>query len=338
MGGGTTEMTQATRNVLIEAATFDPVSIARTARRHKLPSEASRRFERGVDPNVPFVAAQRAVDLMVAYAGGTDDREGGALLTGYDFPGIELPFGFVEGLIGVDYTRDEVVGALEMIGAAVHERDGDFVVFPPSWRPDLTDKWTLAEEVARIEGYDRIPSILPTPPSGRGLTAAQQGRRRVGNALAAAGYVETPSFPFTTEDQNDLHGSASGGHLPSVKLANPLDGQAPFLRRSLVPGAAARRAPQRRTRAHRPRGLRDRDGVPPAAGRDVRHRVRAAARGATGCRDPRRAGRIHPAAAPARRGPARRRGSRRSSPARPRPPPVSPTRWTQSARSRPPRA
>lgn len=235
MGGGTTEMTQATRNVLIEAATFDPVTIARTARRHKLPSEASRRFERGVDPNVPFVAAQRAVDLMVAYAGGTDAREGGALLTGYDFPGIELPFGFVEGLIGVDYTRDEVVGALEMIGAAVREREGDFVVFPPSWRPDLTDKWTLAEEVARIEGYDRIPSILPTPPSGRGLTPAQQGRRRVGNALAAAGYVETPSFPFTTEDQNDLHGSASGGHLPSVKLANPLDGQAPFLRRSLVP-------------------------------------------------------------------------------------------------------
>ena len=235
MGGGTTEMTQATRNVLIEAATFDPVTIARTARRHKLPSEASRRFERGVDPNVPFVAAQRAVDLMVAYAGGTDDREGGALLTGYELPGIELPFGFVEGLIGVDYTRDEVVEALEMIGAAVREGEGVFAVFPPSWRPDLTDKWTLAEEVARIEGYDRIPSILPTPPSGRGLTTAQQGRRRVGNALAAAGYVETPSFPFTTEDQNDLHGSASGGHLPSVKLANPLDGQAPFLRRSLIP-------------------------------------------------------------------------------------------------------
>lgn len=235
MGGGTTEMTQATRNVLIEAATFDPVTIARTARRHKLPSEASRRFERGVDPNVPFVAAQRAVDLMVAYAGGTDGREGGALLTKHQLPGIELPFGFVEGLIGVDYTRDEVVGALEMIGAAVREGEGGFAVFPPSWRPDLTDKWTLAEEVARIEGYDRIPSILPTPPSGRGLTPAQQGRRRVGNALAAAGYVETPSFPFTTEDQNDLHGSASGGHLPSVKLANPLDGQAPFLRRSLIP-------------------------------------------------------------------------------------------------------
>lgn len=236
MGGGTTEMTDATRNVLLEAATFDPITIARTARRHKLPSEASRRFERGVDPNIPFVAAQRAVDLMVAYAGGTDDREGGALGAEHRSPGIELPAGFVEGLIGVPYSRDEIVGALEMVGAAVREQEHAFAVFPPSWRPDLTDKWTLAEEVARIEGYDRIPSVLPTPPSGRGLTSPQQGRRRVSNALAAAGYIETPSFAFTTSEQNDLHGSASGEHLPSVKLANPLDGQAPYLRRTLIPG------------------------------------------------------------------------------------------------------
>jgi phenylalanyl-tRNA synthetase beta chain len=237
MGGGTTEMTDATRNVLIEAATFDPVSIARTARRHKLPSEASRRFERGVDPLVPFVAARRVADLMVEYAGGTlDETFGGALFADVVVAGVDLPAGFVEGLIGVDYTSDEIVSALEMIGCDVVEAEGSWAVIPPTWRPDLTDKWTLAEEVARIHGLDRIPSILPTPPSGRGLTTAQQGRRRVANALAAAGFVEAPSFAFTTDEQNDLHGSPSGDHLPSVKLANPLDGQAPFLRRSLVPG------------------------------------------------------------------------------------------------------
>jgi phenylalanyl-tRNA synthetase beta chain len=236
MGGGPTEMTDATRNVLVEAATFDPVTIARTARRHKLPSEASRRFERGVDPAIPAVAAQRVVDLMVEYAGGTDAREGGALGTGFETAGIVLPDGFIQGLIGVDYTRTDIVGSLELIGCTVHERESDWVVFPPSWRPDLTDKWTLAEEVARIEGYDRIPSVLPTPPSGRGLTLAQQGRRRVSNALAAAGFVEAPSFPFTTEEQNALHGSATGGDVPSIKLANALDGQSPYLRRSLLPG------------------------------------------------------------------------------------------------------
>ncbi|WP_457100483.1 phenylalanine--tRNA ligase subunit beta [Microbacterium sp. P5_E9] len=237
MGGGATEMSGTTRNVLIEAATFDTVSIARTARRHKLPSEASRRFERGVDPLVPFVAARRVADLMVEHAGGTLDTEvGGALFATVEIAGIDLPRGFVEGLIGVDYTTDEIVAALEMIGCEVHDAGDHWSVHPPSWRPDLTDKWTLAEEVARIEGYDRIPSILPTPPSGRGFTPAQHGRRRVANALAAAGFVEVPSFGFTTEEQNDLHGSATGEHLPSIRLANPLDGQAPFLRRSLIPG------------------------------------------------------------------------------------------------------
>uniref|UniRef100_UPI000FD8107F phenylalanine--tRNA ligase subunit beta n=1 Tax=Microbacterium sp. CPCC 204701 TaxID=2493084 RepID=UPI000FD8107F len=240
MGGGTTEMSGTTRSVLIEAATFDTVSIARTARRHKLPSEASRRFERGVDPLVPFVAARRVADLMVEYAGGaSDDEFGGALFAEVVVPGIELPPLFVQHLIGVDYTSGQIESSLRLIGCEVVPNEDDAAgwhVIPPSWRPDLTDKWTLAEEVARIEGYDRIPSVLPLPPSGRGLTAAQQGRRRVANALAAAGYVETPSFGFTTEEYNDLHGSASGEHLPSVKLANPLDGQAPFLRRSLIPG------------------------------------------------------------------------------------------------------
>lgn len=236
MGGGTTEMSDSTRNVLIEAATFDPVTIARSARRHKLPSEASKRFERGVDPLVPFVAARRAADLMVELAGGTLADEGGALFAEVFVADIELPKGFVQALIGVDYSDAEVVGALTTIGAEVAEADAGWTVIPPTWRPDLTDRWSLAEEVARIHGLDRIPSVLPTPPSGRGLTPSQQGRRRVADALAAAGLVETPSFPFTTEADNDLHGSASGAHLPSIRLANPLDGSAPFLRRSLIPG------------------------------------------------------------------------------------------------------
>ncbi|MGB4136113.1 MAG: phenylalanine--tRNA ligase subunit beta, partial [Microbacterium sp.] len=236
MGGGTTEMSDTTRNVLIEAATFDPITIARSARRHKLPSEASKRFERGVDPRIPLVAARRVAELMVELAGGTLTEEGGALFAEVEIAPIPLPAGFVAGLIGIDYTDAEITGALETIGATVEAAETGWSVTPPSWRPDLTDKWTLAEEVARIHGLDRIPSLLPVPPSGRGYTALQAGRRRVADALAAAGYVETPAFPFTTEALNDLHGSASGEHLPSIRLANALDGQASFLRRSLIPG------------------------------------------------------------------------------------------------------
>jgi phenylalanyl-tRNA synthetase beta chain len=236
MGGAHTEIGDDTTDVLIEAAVFDTVSIARTARRHKLPSEASRRFERGVDPLLPAASAQRVVDLMVELGGGTADELGSALGATYAPEAIALPAGFVQRLVGVDYTAARIAETLTMIGCEVVETADGWSVTAPSWRPDLTDKWTLAEEVARIDGVDKIPSVLPTPPSGRGLTPAQQGRRRVANALAAAGFVETPSFPFTTEEHNDLHGSASGEHLPSVRLANPLDGQAPFLRRSLIPG------------------------------------------------------------------------------------------------------
>ena len=239
MGGAKTEMGAETTDVLIEAAVFDPITVARSARRHKLPSEASKRFIRGVDPIIPFVAAQRAVDLMVELAGGTADPLGGLIGAEVFVPSIELPRTFVQGLIGVEYTDDEITGALETIGCSVTAQSESWEVIPPTWRPDLTDKWTLAEEVARIEGYDRIGSWLPTPPAGRGLTSAQVARRRVANGLAAAGYTETPSFPFTTVELNDQFGSADGGPVASIKLANPLDGQAPFLRRSLLPGLMA---------------------------------------------------------------------------------------------------
>ncbi len=236
MGGLSTEMTETTRNVLIEAARFDPVTIARSARRHKLPSEASRRFERGVDPLLQFAAAKRVADLMVQYAGGELDAAGGALFAEVEIAAIALPNGFVSGLIGVDYTDAQVREALETIGCEVTALENALEVIPPSWRPDLNDKWDLAEEVARINGYDQIPSVLPSPPSGRGFTAAQRGRRRVADALAASGFVETPAFPFMTAEQNARFGSADGSPVASVKLANPLAGQAPFLRTALLPG------------------------------------------------------------------------------------------------------
>ncbi|MGO1628025.1 MAG: phenylalanine--tRNA ligase subunit beta [Microbacterium sp.] len=238
MGGGTTEMGGATTNVLVEAATFDRVSIARTARRHKLPSEASRRFERGVDPAVAPVAAQRVVDLMVELAGGTatdeGTRVGGVALA----DPVELPAGFAGGLIGVDYAPERIREVLVAIGCTVADASDGWSITAPTWRGDLTDKWALTEEIVRVDGLDKVPSVLPTPPSGRGLTAAQQGRRRVSNALAAAGFVETPAFPFVSEEQNDLYGSPSGESLPGVRLANPLSAQQAFLRRSLIPGLA----------------------------------------------------------------------------------------------------
>ncbi|GAA1801281.1 phenylalanine--tRNA ligase subunit beta [Agromyces neolithicus] len=253
MGGADTEMGEATRNVLIEAANFDPVSIARSARRHKLPSEASRRFERGVDPEIAGAAASRVAQLMVDLAGGVAEQGGSLIDEAPARAAIVLPHGFVSSLIGVEYTETEVHDALAEIGGAVTAVDGGFSVLPPSWRPDLTGREELAEEVARLVGYHRIPSVLPVAPPGRGLTRSQRLRRQTADVLAGAGAAEVLSFPFATADENALYGSADGSVVASVRLANALDQSTPFLRRSLLPGliGAARR--------NRSRGLNDLD-------------------------------------------------------------------------------
>ncbi|MDF1479001.1 phenylalanine--tRNA ligase subunit beta [Leifsonia sp. H3M29-4] len=239
MGGATTEIDSGSTNVLVEAANFDPVSIARSARRHKLPSEASRRFERGVDPRVAPYAAARVVELLVELGGGTADPLGSVLDQAVAVEPIALAEHFVAGLIGVPFSADEITGSLEAIGADVVATDSGWSVTPPSWRPDLTDAPTLAEEVARIVGYDRIPSVLPVAPPGRGLSREQRLRRLTAASLAAAGLTEVLSYPFLPQSSNDLFGSADAGTVPAMRIANPLDAEAAWLRTSLIPGLIA---------------------------------------------------------------------------------------------------
>jgi len=236
MGGAATEIGASTTNVLIEAANFDPVSIARTARRHKLPSEASKRFERGVDPAVADAAAARVVQLLVRLAGGVADPLGSRHFAAIAAEPIELPAGYVASIVGVEYTGDEILSSLTEIGCTVEKAQAGLMVTPPSWRPDLTDKATLAEEVARIVGYDRIPSLLPTAPPGRGLTRPQRLRRAAAHILAANGATEVLAYPFVSRGSNDVFGSPAAGGVAQIKLANALDGEAPFLRTSLIPG------------------------------------------------------------------------------------------------------
>ncbi|EPR76219.1 Phenylalanyl-tRNA synthetase beta chain [Leifsonia rubra CMS 76R] len=239
MGGASTEITEASTNVLVESANFEPISVARTARRHKLGSEASRRFERGVDPLVAPAAAARVVGLLVDLAGGTVDSLGSDIPAAHNPQAIELPEAYIERLIGVRYSVDEITDSLTAIGTTVEATEMGWLVTPPSWRPDLDDKTTLAEEVARIVGYDRIPSVLPVAPPGRGLTRAQRLRRTVSNSLAASGLTEVLAYPFISTASNDLFGSPQAGGVAAIALANALDPDAASLRRSLLPGLTA---------------------------------------------------------------------------------------------------
>ncbi len=238
MGGERTEVSATTTDVVVEAATFEPISIARTARRHKLLSEASRRFERGVDPAVAAPAAERAVELLVELAGGTSDVLGSSFDESVTPASVFLAEDRASRLIGVDYTAAEVEESLLAIGADVAVVDGGFAVTPPTWRPDLTTDADLVEEVARITGYDRIPSVLPVAPPGRGLTREQVLRRAVSTGLAAAGLTEVFAYPFLSPEKNGAFAPVrdrAAGVTP-VTLANPLDTAAGEMRMSLIPG------------------------------------------------------------------------------------------------------
>ncbi|MET4060108.1 phenylalanyl-tRNA synthetase beta chain [Arthrobacter sp. UYP6] len=237
MGGATTEVSADTRNILIEAAHFEEVSIGRSRRRHKLPSEASKRFERGVDWNVADVAAQRAVDLLTELAGGTADASVTDVGTKPEAKAIDLPADFASKLIGYDFSEDQITGTLTALGAEVARTAAGYSVTPPSWRSDLETREDLTEEIIRLVGYEHIPSTLPTAPPGRGLTRIQQQRRRLQQALAAAGLTEVLSYPFVTEEDNNTFGTPDAGTSPAaVKLANPLSAEFGFLRTSVLPG------------------------------------------------------------------------------------------------------
>jgi phenylalanyl-tRNA synthetase beta chain len=241
MGGANTEIAdhseaQGTTDVVIEAAHFDAVAIARTARRHKLSSEASRRFERGVDPQAAAAAAQRTVDLLVLLAGGTAEAGVTEVVAPSAPHTISVPADHPDKVAGVSYGRETVVRRLQEVGCDVYGQD-ELIVTVPSWRPDLQDINDLAEEVIRLEGYENLPSTLPRPPAGRGLTHRQRLHRRAGRALAGAGYVEAPNYPFVSEQVFDQLGlEADDPARRVVRLTNPLNDEEPALRTSLLPG------------------------------------------------------------------------------------------------------
>ncbi|TVL93093.1 phenylalanine--tRNA ligase subunit beta [Streptomyces sp. SAJ15] len=247
MGGANTEVADAvfddatgtvtgTTDVVIEAAHFDPVSIARTARRHKLSSEASRRFERGVDPEAASAAAQRTVDLLVLLAGGTAEAGVTEVVSPRGPRTITVRADHPDRVAGVAYGRETVVRRLQQVGCDVYGAD-DLTVTVPSWRPDLRDPNDLAEEVIRLEGYENLPATLPLPPAGRGLTARQRLHRRVGRALAGAGYTEALNYPFIGEEALDQLGlEADDPRRNLVRLVNPLSDTEPALRTTLLPG------------------------------------------------------------------------------------------------------
>ncbi|WP_147681489.1 phenylalanine--tRNA ligase subunit beta [Actinomyces ruminicola] len=239
-GGAETEIDTETTDVLIEAAHFDAVSIARSARRHKLPTESSRRNERGVDTELAPVAAQRAVDLLVQYGGGTADAAATDVNRTTAPQPITIRADAAQRLTGVAYGTARVTELLRAIGCTVEPAGTDadgvelLAVTPPTWRPDLVGAAHFAEEVARLDGYDNIASIVPVAPAGTGLTSRQRARRDVVRILADAGLTQVLSYPFIGDAHDRLELPADDPRRAAMRLANPLADDAPLLRTSVL--------------------------------------------------------------------------------------------------------
>ena len=237
MGGETTEMSSTTTRVLVEAAHWDATTMFRTGRRHKLTSEAGKRNERGVDPTICEAAADRVVELLTTYGGGS--VEPGVTVVGNPpaRPVVTMDADLPARITGMDIDTATTAAHLRAVGCDVTEEGATLTAVVPPWRPDLSDPFDLVEEVARIVGYDRVPSVLPTPPSGRGLTPGQSLRRRIGRTLAGEGYVEVVSFPFVGTSELDRLGlDAEDPRRTAMRIANPISSEQPFMTTTLLPG------------------------------------------------------------------------------------------------------
>lgn len=240
MGGANSEISDKTTRIAVEAVHFDAISIAKNSRRHKLSSEASRRFERGVDPTLAEISSARASQLLIELGGA--QYVGTSTVGKPNFlPAIKLDPSYISKRIGLEISATTVKEKLELVGCQVEGAE-NFMVTPPSWRTELFTPADLSEEVARNIGYDQIPSLMPPRKATAALNPSQRRKRVLAQSLVARGYVEILNFPFVNRDVIDRMGFV-GPRAESYRLANPMSEDQPFLRPHLLPGLleAARR-------------------------------------------------------------------------------------------------
>jgi len=244
MGGEASGCTADTSDVLIESALWDPRNIAQTGRKLGILSDARYRFERGVDPAFMIPGLDLATKMVLELCGG----EASETIIAGEVPDpktiIEFPVSEINRLAGINPSISDVTGILEKLGfpSTPHSTKGTLCVAVPSWRPDVTIKADLVEEVMRIIGVDKIPSTplqRPAEVLRPVLTLIQKRTRRAKRALAGRGLVEAVTWSFVSKTQAEHF----GGGDPSLSLANPIAADMSDMRPSLLPGliAAAQR-------------------------------------------------------------------------------------------------
>ncbi len=253
MGGYDSMITASTKNILVEAAWFDPASVRRSARRHGLHTDASHRFERGADFNAAPIA-NALVSKLILESGG--HLEGDLIdlvipeiaARTASRPAVSLSVKEVQRHLGTTIapegiTREIVAQYLTSLGCTLTQQTEDlFAATLPSWRLDLEREIDLIEEVARVYGYNKFENTLPTP----GIVIAQPTaalEAAVRSRLLALGFSESISSTFSSQSESDLfYLPAGGSETPEefpIGMENPLSDEATLLRPSLVPGMVA---------------------------------------------------------------------------------------------------
>ncbi|MCL7487474.1 MAG: phenylalanine--tRNA ligase subunit beta [Desulfobulbaceae bacterium] len=240
MGGLESEVSPETTEILLESACFNPVSIRKTARKLNIPSEASYRFERGVDPDGAHIAMERAVRLMVEYAGAVADAGGVDV-----YPGqknelvLSLRVQRVCDLLGIDISGSEIAAYLKSIDFGVQpEADGVLMVNVPSFRIDIEREVDLIEEIARMVGYNDIPTTMPQMtmdyPQRDRLRAL---RNQIAGIMTSRGFTEAINYSFTSENHLDLLNIPADDERRNLtRLLNPLTEEQSVMRTMLLPG------------------------------------------------------------------------------------------------------
>ena len=232
MGGASSEISEATRDVLVEMAWFQPMMIATSSRRLGVRSEASSRFEKGCDPAIIDLAHARFVELLGAAVGrvasGTADVAGELPRS----PTVRVRTARVNGILGTELDRSTIVDLLDPIGFHSTPVDGDLDVTIPSWRPDSATEIDVIEEVGRHYGYERIGTVVPPAVHFGGLSDRQADRRSARDVLVGLGLSEALPMPFLAPDD------VQRAELPHevITITNPLIADESVMRPSLLPG------------------------------------------------------------------------------------------------------
>ena len=234
MGGLDSSVTDATVDILLESAWFEPVQLARTARHFGLHTDAAHRFERGVDPAGQGRAIERATALLLACCGGVP----GPVVDQQDalHPLEPCVIAFrpdrIRTLLGLALGPDAAADILRRLGLKVDATGVPWQVTVPSWRPDLTREVDLLEEIARIHGYAALPATLPRGELRLSLPDAGERLKQARRSLVERGYCEAITFSFIT----DALAEAFAPEEPPIRLANPIASDMAVMRPSLVPG------------------------------------------------------------------------------------------------------